>query len=417
MTRPAPVHPGAWWVWGLGVAAAATTTTHPVVLLVLLSAVVAVVTSCAAPARRRSTFRTYLWVAAWTVVVRLVFRVVLPTGGGTGLISLPEVTLGPVVLFGAVSREALLGGLTGGVQLAVVIVAVGAAHTLADALGLLRHAPSSLAGITTALVVAVSVLPVLGRSVLDVRQAARLRGRRPGLRRTVVPVLEGTMDRSLTLAGAMESRGYGAALPGSVVPKGSTSEPEAVLSPARRLLLQPLSVLGAVAGVALATYALFDAAWPVWGAPVLAGAAVLLCVVALRTGATVQRTVYRAERWTGRSVLVAASGAASLVLLVTVVSPSIAHPVPSLLPDLSAAALLAALVAALPVVVEPLVVGGHGGDDRPAPGGGRADRGGGAAGGAHARVDAQADAPTPAPAPTPTRSRPGLRALDEEDLA
>lgn len=350
--RAAPVHPGAWWVWGLSVAAAATTTTHPVVLLVLLGAVVAVVASCATPARRRSTFRTYFWVAAWTVVVRIVFRVVLPTGGGTGLISLPEVTLGPVVLFGAVSREALLGGLTGGVQLAVVIVAVGAAHTLADALGLLRHAPSSLAGITTALVVAVSVLPVLGRSVLDVRQAARLRGRRPGLRRTVVPVLEGTMDRSLTLAAAMESRGYGAAPPGLVVPEGSTSHPGAVLLPARRLL-QPVSVLGAVAGAALATYALFDAAWPGWSAPALAALAVVFCVVALRTGTTVRRTVYRAERWTVRSVTVAASGAATLVLLVTAVGPGVAHPGPSLLPSLSAAGLVAALVAALPVVVEP----------------------------------------------------------------
>lgn len=408
MRRAAPVHPGAWWVWGLSVAAAATTTTHPVVLLVLLSAVVAVVASCALPVRRRSTFRTYLWVAAWTVVVRLVFRVVLPTSGGTGLLTLPEVTVGPVVLFGSVSREALLGGLAGGIQLAVVILAVGAAHTLADALGLLRHAPSSLAGITTALVVAVSVLPVLGRSVLDVRQAARLRGQRPGVRRTVVPVLEGTMDRSLTLAAAMESRGYGATPVRPPGPWISGSRPGAAYPQARRLL-QPLSLLGAVAGVALATYALFDAAWPGWSAPALASLAVVLCVVALRTGTTVRRTVYRAERWTGRSVLVAASGAASLVLLVTAVGPSVAHPGPSMLPDLSAVGLVAALVAALPVVVEPLVPVGRGGDDRHGDDrhGAGGTGGGSAADRTHVRVDAQDD----------VRRRARLRALDEEDLA
>lgn len=110
-------------------------------------------------------------------------------------------------------------------------------------------------------------------------------------------------------------------------------------------------MLGAVAAVSLATYALFDAAWPAWSAPALAAVAVLLCVVALRTAATLRRTVYRAERWTPRSVLVAASGAACLLLLVTAVDPRVAHPAPALLPDLSAAALLAALLAAVPMAV------------------------------------------------------------------
>jgi energy-coupling factor transport system permease protein len=347
-----PVHPAAWWVWGLGVAAAATTTTHLVVLVTFVAAILAVVASCADPARRGSVFRTYLWVAGWTVAVRLVFRVLLPAGAGTGVLTLPEVSVGPVVLFGTVTREALLGGLTGGLQLAVVILAVGAAHTLADALGLLRHAPSALAGITTALVVAVSVLPTLGRSVLDVRQAARLRGKRPGLRRTVVPVLEGTMDRSSALAAAMESRGYGA-MP---VPPPASSSSASVLRrtsvrPSVRRLVQPVSLLGAVGVVALATYALFDASWPGWAAPALACLAVLLCVVALRTGTTVRRTVYRAERWTVRAALVAASGVVALGLLVVAVGPRVAHPGPVLLPALSAVGLAAALLTALPVVV------------------------------------------------------------------
>ncbi|MBF0721846.1 CbiQ family ECF transporter T component [Sanguibacter inulinus] len=349
-----PVHPAAWWVWGLGVAAAATTTTHLVVLVTFVAAVLAVVASCADPARRGSVFRTYLWVAGWTVAVRLVFRVVLPAGAGTGVLRLPEVSVGPVVLFGTVTREALLGGLTGGLQLAVVILAVGAAHTLADALGLLRHAPSALAGITTALVVAVSVLPTLGRSVLDVRQAARLRGKQPGLRRTVVPVLEGTMDRSSALAAAMESRGYGA-MP---VPPPASSSSASVLRrtsvrPSVRRLVQPISLLGAVGVVALATYALFDASWPGWAAPALACLAVLLCVVALRTGTTVRRTVYRAERWTVRAALVAASGMVALGLLVVAAGPRVAHPGPVLLPALSAVGLAAALLTALPVLVAP----------------------------------------------------------------
>lgn len=410
MRRPAPVHPAAWWVWGLCVAAAATTTTHLVVLLVFLAAVLAVVASCADPARRRSVFRTYLWVAGWTVVVRLIFRVVLPTGAGTDVLTLPEVAVGPVVLFGAVAREALLGGLTGGLQLAVVILAVGAAHTLADVLGLLRHAPSSLAGITTALVVAVSVLPALGRSVLDVRQAARLRGKRPGLRRTVVPVLEGTMDRSSTLAAAMESRGYGAMPAGA---SATSPRLSSMLSPSARRLVPPVSLLGAVAAVALATYALFDASWPGWSGPVLAGLAVLLCVVAVRTGTTARRTVYRPEPWTARSVVVAASGAAALGLFVTAVDPGVAHPGPVLVPALSGVGLVAALLAALPVVVAPPGAGVR------SPGEARSHRDAHAEPrtGAGPRRDARPDARRAARVDTDPRTRSDARRPGEEGLA
>ena len=198
------------------------------------------------------------------------------------------------------------------------------------------------------------MLPTLGRSVLDVRQAARLRGKRPGLRRTVVPVLEGTMDRSSALAAAMESRGYGA-MP---VPPPASSSSASVLRrtsvrPSVRRLVQPISLLGAVGVVALATYALFDASWPGWAAPALACLAVLLCVVALRTGTTVRRTVYRAERWTVRAALVAASGVVALGLLVVAAGPRVAHPGPVLLPALSAVGLAAALLTALPVLVAP----------------------------------------------------------------
>ena len=354
--RPAlgPLHPGAWWVWGLSVAAAATTSTNVLVQALLVGSVLVVVTSCAEPTRQRSTLRVYLWVAGWTVVVRLAFRVVFPASEGPGVLGLPELSLGPVVLFGPVSAEALLSGLAGGLQLAVVVLAVGAAHTLADALGLLRHAPSALAGVTTALVVAVAALPTLGRSVTDVRRAARLRGHRPGLRRTVVPVLEGAMERSLTLAAAMEARGYGAAHPSAgtagTVDERAAGADHGPASP-RPGLLQPGALLGAVAAVGLAAYALFDTSWPGWSAPVLAAVAAALCVVALRTASVLRRTVHRAERWTARATVVAASGAGCLALLAGAVSDHVANPVPSLLPDLSVVALVAALLAGVPAVL------------------------------------------------------------------
>ena len=38
MTRPArDLHPGAWWLWALGLAAAASATTNPLLLVLLVA--------------------------------------------------------------------------------------------------------------------------------------------------------------------------------------------------------------------------------------------------------------------------------------------------------------------------------------------------------------------------------------------
>lgn len=348
------VHPGAWWLWALLLAAAATATTNLLVLALLVTAVCLVVASCA---QDTVHFRLYVMVAAAVLFIRVVFRVVFPASGGSVLFTLPAVHLGSLELFGSVTVEALVSGVSGGLQLAVVILAVGAAHTLGDVLDLLKHAPPALAGVSTALVIAVSVFPGLGRSVVDVRRAARLRGPRPrlrGLRSTVIPVLEGTMDRSLALAAAMEARGYGS---------------RSTVAPARgpALWVQPTCVLGAVACVALAAYGLFDSAWPGWAPVALAATAVLALVAAGRADRSVRRTVYRPQPWTTASSAVVATailGAGLLVLVVPVairqpamvVSPGATAFSPlAVLPDLTLLALLAPLVAAAPALLPSVV--------------------------------------------------------------
>lgn len=41
--RERALHPGAWWVWALGLAAAASRTSNPLVLVLIVSAAAAVV--------------------------------------------------------------------------------------------------------------------------------------------------------------------------------------------------------------------------------------------------------------------------------------------------------------------------------------------------------------------------------------
>ena len=89
---PRPLHPGAWWLWALGLATAASTTNN----LVLLALLVAVAGYVVAARRTRApwarAFRASLVLGAVVIVVRLVFEVVFGTDTGpTVLFDLPQV--------------------------------------------------------------------------------------------------------------------------------------------------------------------------------------------------------------------------------------------------------------------------------------------------------------------------------------
>src|SRR5690606_20360509 len=112
-----------------------------------------------------------------------------------------------------ISAEALLSGLYDGLRLAAMIVCIGAANALANPKRLLAAVPGALYELGAVLVVSLSVFPQLAESVLRVRRARALRagagkGVR-GLQGILIPVLTDALDRSLQLAAAMDTRGYG----------------------------------------------------------------------------------------------------------------------------------------------------------------------------------------------------------------
>jgi energy-coupling factor transport system permease protein len=223
---------------------------------------------------------------------------------------------------------------------------IGAANALANPRRALRVLPGALYELGIILVVAISIAPQLVESIQRVRNARRLRaGSEKGLHALggiLMPVLEDALDRSLLLAAAMDSRGYGR---------------QGTDTPRTRRLTGGLLVAGLL-GLCAGAYGLLDGTAPsLLGLPSLAAGAVL-CVSGLVLGSRrVTRTTYRPDPWLWPEWVVAGCGVLTAVVffvtssydplnLTPVISP-LAWPTLPLVPT------LAVLLCALPAVVAP----------------------------------------------------------------
>ena len=345
------LHPGAWWLWAIALAAAASRTTNPFVLLLLCAVAGLVVSLRRSDAPWARGFRYYLVLAAIIIGIRVVFRVFI--GGQLGStvmfrlpeIELPDVTAG-ITLGGPVTLEGVLAAVYDGLRIATLLIALGAANSLADAKRMLKSLPAALYEIGVAVTVALTVAPQLIESGQRIRRARTLRGgHRPGIARgVVIPVLDDALDRSLVLASAMDARGYGR--------RGS------VRSSTRRLTGALL--LTGVFGVTVGTYGLLDGTTPRWlGGPCLV-VGCLLAVVGLRTaGHRIQRSVYRPDPWRIEEWLVVGSGVAAAAIMFLATEVDAANLFPSLQPlqwpSIGLLPAVAAGVAGLAGVVAPPV--------------------------------------------------------------
>jgi energy-coupling factor transport system permease protein len=348
---PRHLHPVAWWLWALGLATAASRTTNPLLLAMIIAVAGLVVANRRGDAPWAMAFRYYLIVGAVIVTLRVVFRIVFG-GGGTGpvLFTLPQVPLPRLAtgirLFGPVGAEQVLGGFYDGLRLATMLICLGAANALANPKRMLRAVPGALYEIGTAVVVALSVAPQLVESVLRVRRARRLRGGRErglrALRGIAIPVLVDAMDRSLQLAAAMDSRGYGRS--GGV---GNTA----------RWWTGAMMVTGLL-GVCVGIYAVLDGTAPrLLGLPMLAAGAVVAAGALYLSGRRIHRSVYRPDRWRLPEILVAGCGIAAAVVLYATASIDATNLYPSLdplsWPTLSALPAVGILIAVLPAWLAP----------------------------------------------------------------
>ena len=290
-------------------AVAASRTRNPVLLVLILAVTGFVVAARRSDAPWAHSYGAFLKLGLMVIGIRVVLQALLSTRsqGNTLLFTLPQIPLpdwaNGVKLGGEVTAEALLTALYDGGQLAVMLCCVGAANALASPRRLLKSLPGALYEMGVACVVALTFAPQLVTDGRRIRAARRLRGRTGASFRTAaLPVLEGALDRSVELAAAMDSRGYGRT---AHVPR------------AQRRLTAVCVLLGLL-GILLGVYALLteSMAFPFAAAALVVG--LVLAVGAMAIGRQrVTRTRYRPDPWALPEWLVVASGAVAGGALVT----------------------------------------------------------------------------------------------------
>ncbi len=332
-------------------ATAASRTTNPLLLGIIIAVVALVVSAKKTDAPWAQGFKAYLIFGLVIIAIRVVFRMLLDGQSGEHvLFTLPELPLpdaaAGIKIGGAVSWEGILGAFYDGLRLATMIICLGAANVLANPKRLLKSVPSALYEVGAAITVALTVAPQLVESTQRVTRARKLRGevgrRTHWFRQIVVPVLTDALDRSLMLAAAMDSRGYGRT---------------AGASPGTRRVTGVL-VVGGLIGVCVGTYGLLDGTTPRYlGVPMLVLGLGVAAAGFVMSGARVRRSRYRPDPWGppewGVSIVgltVAASMFLTSSIDATKLNPSLQ---PLQWPQLPLIPTIAVLLGTLPSIIAP----------------------------------------------------------------
>lgn len=211
-------HPLFWWVW-----AALISSLVLVENSASISIAAAISSSLIVFWFRKPTYwhATYFWALrfaaiAFSIRIFIGIAIGVPMPGRV-LFTLPQLTLPDFLvgirLGGVVTSQRLETAFREATLLVALILIFAAANSLSNPHALLRVLPKRFYGIGLAGVIATSVAPQSAKSISRVRAAKRLRGQEVNTlsawRGVALPVLEDALERSIDLAAALESRGYG----------------------------------------------------------------------------------------------------------------------------------------------------------------------------------------------------------------
>ena len=212
------LHPLVWWIWAGSLATAVAMTSYIPLAFGVVGAAGFIVRRKAEKAPWAKSFAWSIKVGTWVIVIRVLTGVLIgvPIPGRTlftlPIIPLPDWMAG-IRIGGPVTFERLSSTAHDGILIAAIIGLLGAAASLSSPHRLLRSMPVMVYEFGVTIVIATSILPQFVTSVSRIKEAQRLRGHESrGLaswRRIALPLFEDSLSRSLDLAAAMDSRGYG----------------------------------------------------------------------------------------------------------------------------------------------------------------------------------------------------------------
>ena len=209
------LHPLTWWLWSIAVIVTVIRADSVVYAAFVIAVAAILVTKLAGDFPWSKSFWFSLRLGFFILVVRAVTGVLIGVPiPGTKIFEVPILPLpnwmAGIRVGGVVTIERLSASLNEGLIITAVIALFGAAVSLTSPHKMLRILPVMVYEFGVALVIATSSLPQLVASYSRIRRARILRGdEKPKFKSIALPLLEEALAKSLDLAAAMDSRGYG----------------------------------------------------------------------------------------------------------------------------------------------------------------------------------------------------------------
>ncbi|HZP31647.1 MAG TPA: energy-coupling factor transporter transmembrane component T [Acidimicrobiia bacterium] len=212
-----PYHAVTWFVWALAGTTAVQLASSPVYVVLVIGIAWLVVGAYGLPGPFARAFPILLTLGVVFAVLRVVLMALTTHGGLDVLFTTPSFTmpdfLGGFTVGGSIELPVVLQAGNEGLVIIGVIAVFGAFNAVASHFELVQALPRAFYEVGLVVIVALAFVPSTIGAVSDVREADRARTggrvvRRGRLLRQLVPVLESGLERAVTLAESMDSRGF-----------------------------------------------------------------------------------------------------------------------------------------------------------------------------------------------------------------
>lgn len=205
-----------WLIWLVVSAVIAIFSRNPFYLIILLLISRFVMAACQVP--EASNWRLPFWrIASFILIFSTLFNWLIAHVGESVIFSLPN---NWPIIGGPLTLEAAVFGFLNGLSLVVLLSIFMTFNAVVPVHQLTRLVPAALHEMGIVVLVAITYIPETARHYQRIKEAQAIRGHRlRGLRDwqpILIPLLVGSLERSLSVAETMVARGYGKTGPASL---------------------------------------------------------------------------------------------------------------------------------------------------------------------------------------------------------